>query len=366
MDPRPAILTLAEPLGVAPPDPQVPSLAHRIFFGRFGFRAGWGIAIFLAIASLLTVVSGLAALGVTGQLKPFLAVGAQAHAHPGAPKPHFEIAFTPAVVIANDGINFCGLFAMCWVFSKAERRRLGSYGIGSQRFSDFFPGAFWGLASLSTLVLILHSLHLLYFDALLLHGPAIFLFGLKWLIALLFVGLSEEYQLRGYLQYTLTRGALGLSEKISPQRARLIAFWISATVLSFLFGALHLSNEGENVIGITQVVVVGFVFSYALWRTGSLWWSIGWHMAWDWAQNFLYGVPDSGNVSVGRLFQTHISGKPLLSGGVDGPEGSLFSVPILLLVIVIIRFTTRPGVQPPFEQIPPGNALPPELPVVIA
>jgi hypothetical protein len=72
-------------------------------------------------------------------------------------------------------------------------------------------------------------------------------------------------------------------------------------------------------------------------------------MAWDWAQSFLYGVPDSGNLSVGRLFQTHTAGTPLLSGGVDGPEGSVLCIPVLLIVVLIVRFTTRPGTQPPLE-----------------
>jgi membrane protease YdiL (CAAX protease family) len=88
-----------------------------------------------------------------------------------------------------------------------------------------------------------------------------------------------------------------------------------------------------------------------LFRTGSLWWAIGFHMAWDWAQSFLYGVPDSGNISVGRLFQTHFAGKPLLSGGSDGPEGSLFCIPIFLLMLLVIRFTTKRGELPPLEQL---------------
>ena len=60
---------------------------------------------------------------------------------------------------------------------------------------------------------------------------------------------------------------------------------------------------------------------------------------------------DSGNLSVGRLFQTHFAGKPLLSGGADGPEGSLFCIPIFLLMLLIIRFTTKPGTLPPLEQL---------------
>ena len=82
-------------------------------------------------------------------------------------------------------------------------------------------------------------------------------------------------------------------------------------------------------------------------------------MAWDWSQSFLYGVPDSGLIVQGRMFATHALGNPLLSGGTDGPEGSVFCIPILLLVIAVLFFShpspqpaleTRRSVEPPMQQ----------------
>jgi uncharacterized protein len=341
-----------------PPSPSTPEPAqdmtvapkpNPIFFGRFGLRAGWSIAIFVIIVAIIVTLSGIFSLGASGQLKEMMDAHAQAQAHPHAHPVHPTVPFQPTLVIVNDGLTFLGMLGLCWFFSRGERRHLGAYGIGASRRSDFFSGAFTGLVALSALVLLLHSLHLLYFDARLLTGTALFLYAAKWLFAFLLVGFSEEYMLRGYLQFTLTRGVFGLAEKISPAHARLVAFWIAAIIMSLLFGVLHLGNSGENALGIGQVVLFGLIFSYTLWRTGSLWWGIGFHMAWDWAQSFLYGVPDSGNLSIGRLFQTHAAGRPLLSGGVDGPEGSVLCIPVLLLVALAFRLTTRPGTQPPLE-----------------
>jgi uncharacterized protein len=42
------------------------------------------------------------------------------------------------------------------------------------------------------------------------------------------------------------------------------------------------------------VVLVAMVFCFSLWRTGSLWWAIGFLAAWDWSESFLYIVPGSG------------------------------------------------------------------------
>ena len=104
--------------------------------------------------------------------------------------------------------------------------------------------------------------------------------------------------------------------------------------------------------------LAGMTLSYTLWWTGSLWWGIGWHMAWDWAQSFLFGVADSGNISEGRLFVTHPTGNPLLSGGADGPEGSVLVVAALAVTVVLCRYTARRGVQPSLEREdpqPPGR-----------
>ena len=349
-----------DPTQEAPVTFPPPAQEHSLFFGRFGFRAGWGIAIFLVVVVILTLISGICAIGATGHLKEVINAQAQAKTHPNLPKPHLTIDFSPIFVIASDGILFFGMLAYCWLVGRAERRPLASYGIGKGRVADFIPGAIWGIVSMSALVAILRSLHLLVFDGRVLHGAAILGWGAAWLLAFLLVGFCEEYEFRGYIQYTLMRGVWGIGERLAPSNPHAAAFWIAATIMSLTFGGLHLLNGGENLFGISQVFCIGMVFSYALWRTGSLWWGIGYHALWDWSQSFLFGVPDSGSVSVGRLFITHPTGKPLLSGGTDGPEGSLFAVIFVLLTILAIYLTTSPGAKPSPEQISLPDTLPPD------
>jgi len=340
------------------------SSAHGIFIGRFGLRAGWGIAIFVPLFLIFTLILGVGVLAARGKLKENIAKMQQANAAQktpsGAPaaKPQGSSPeMTPKFMVLSEGVQFVALGLAAWVLSRIERRRLAVYGIDRSNLRDILPGAFWGLAALSFLVALLRGFHLLVFDGRALAGAAILVFGAKWLLVFLLVGLLEEYTIRGYIQYTFTRGVFGVAERLSTTRTRTIAFWIAAFFMSTVFGALHLGNSGENRMGIVMVFLAGIVFSYALWRTGSLWWGIGFHMTWDWAQSFLYGVPDSGALSTGRLFHTHPVGNILLSGGSDGPEGSLLVIPILLLVLVVLRFT-RAGEQPPLSPLD----LPEELP----
>ena len=58
--------------------------------------------------------------------------------------------------------------------------------------------------------------------------------------------------------------------------------------------------------------------------TGSLWWAIGFHAAWDWGESYFYGTSDSGLMARGHLFGEHPVGKLLWSGGgftTDSPAG---------------------------------------------
>ena len=110
-------------------------------------------------------------------------------------------------------------------------------------------------------------------------------------------------------------------------------------ILSFLFGLGHNKNPGESPIGLLPAGLVGMVFCLSLWRTGSLWWAIGFHAAWDWSQSFLYGVADSGAMVQHHLLAAHPVGKPILSGGATGPEGSIYIVAVLGIVSLIILVT---------------------------
>jgi membrane protease YdiL (CAAX protease family) len=332
--------------GATPPTPP-PSAATRIFFGPFGLRAGWSLLLYIAIlaASVLAIRFIHDKIAHPPSHKPIHASSTQA-----SPKPDDSIPQPVRGMITQEGIVFAALFLISWLLSAIERRRLAVFGLGGTRsLSRLATGALWGLIAMATLVGSLRIFHLLSFDALLDHGPSILVWGAAQLFAFLLVGLLEEYLFRGYLQFTLTRGMVGLAKRISPTHARSIAFWIAAFLTSVLFLLAHTSNGGETPLGLISVFLAGMIFVIALWRTGSLWWAIGFHTTWDWSQSFLYGVPDSGGLIQGRLFATHPLGNPLLSGGTVGPEGSLLLIPVLSLILIVI-FRTHNSPQPPLEQ----------------
>ena len=233
-------------------------------------------------------------------------------------------AFPPTAALLVEGLNFLVVALISWIMSKIERRPVSVYGFGDQRkLPHFFAGLGWGIVCLSLLVLTLRTTGLMVFDGRLLFGPDVLRYGALWLMVFLLVGLFEEYFTRGYVQYTLTRGLAGLYQWIFKTRhSAALGFWTSAVIFSILFGLGHTNNPGESPLGLLSAGLAGMVFCFSLWRTGSLWWAIGFHTSWDWAQSFVYGVPDSGLLAQHHLLASHPLGKPILSGGTTGRKAA--------------------------------------------
>jgi len=328
----------------APPPPK-PSPLRTIFFGPLGLRAGWSLLLFVL---LIAAFFGAIWLSVHLYIVHHPALRAsmqqkQQKAAVAAPMP-------PQNILLSHGVPLALFLLASWVMTKIERRRFGVYGLGGvQRLPDCLKGLLTGLLSLSLLVGLLWANRALVFTGFDTTGGTALLDALLWLAGFALVGVGEEYVFRGYMQYTLARGLSGLG--------RTLGFWIAAVLLSGLFLAGHVANPGESPVGLLSVFLVGGVLAYSLWRTGSLWWAIGFHTAWDWAQSFLYGVADSGLVVKGHLLVSHPQGNLLISGGTTGPEGSLYIVPVLVMVALTVHATT-PRREPP--ALLPETALQPE------
>ncbi len=312
----------------APPPASRHSL-HRVFFGPDGLRAGWSLLLFVLL---------VAATGFTLRF-------AITHLHhvPKTPQSTGQQLLSPRTMAISEMILFAVVLIPSFLMALIERRPFGCYGLRSARMlPDFLAGLFWGFTALSLLVGALFLTHGIALDGILLRGASAFLLASKWGLVFLFVGLFEEFFFRGYLQFTVGRGVSGMVRHFAPNNphAPLIGFSVSAFLLSIcLFIGAHTGNGGENFLGLSIVGMAGAVFAFSLYRTGTLWWAIGMHAAWDWAQSYFYGTPDSGNLAAGHLLASHPLGAKLLSGGADGPEGSVLAIPTLLLLALVIHLT---------------------------
>ncbi|MGA2849080.1 MAG: CPBP family intramembrane glutamic endopeptidase [Terracidiphilus sp.] len=329
-----------------------PSRLVWIFAGSQGLRAGWSVCIFYVFYKALTPVLGTIALTIDPNLA--------------------KVSMSPGVGFILEIIPFLAILSGVAIVSMLEKRNILDYNLtGPRPAFHFVTGLAVGFAALSVLIGVLKLGGWLQFGAVGLSGPALFKAGALWALTFLTVGLVEEGSFRCYLQFTLTRGlnfwwalavvvgacldlvlegkgngiygvylvaALGLVPclLLELRKASGSSFWQASWVTSTLFGFIHTSNNGENWIGIFAASMIGFVFCVSVWATGSAWWAIGCHAAWDWAETYFYGAADSGNVAVGHYLTTTPAGPALWSGGTDGPEGSLLVIPVVLLILLAI------------------------------
>jgi membrane protease YdiL (CAAX protease family) len=273
-----------------------PSYVRTVFLGPDGLRAGWGLAFYVAMFYPLQFALGGVWLG------------------------NLRAGWLWSMVVDEFGVLVAAVIPAL-VLARVERRPWGAYGLpGRRAFGKlFWVGTVWGFASITLLLATMYGLRVFEVGHLAMHGGRILKFAGFWAAFFLLVGLFEEFLLRGYSQFTLTRA---------------IGFWPAAVVLSCLFGLIHIRNEGEQWPGLLAVVVIGFFFCLTLRRTGSLWFAVGFHAAWDWGETFFYSVPDSGTVFPRHLLKSSFHGPRWLTGGMVGPEGSLLCFVVIGVVAV--------------------------------
>ena len=294
----------SEPADWLPPAP-VPKTG--MLLGADGLRAGWRLLIFVAL-----LVGCMFSRGLLPRLTHY------------SPQ-----SFRNAIALA-DAMLFSSALIASGIMGRFEKRPWADYGLPLRGAcgARFWEGSLWGLISLSVLLLMLHVSGNFDYGVAMLPGAAIIRSAVFWGITFLLVGLAEEYTFRGYSLFTLTMG---------------MGFWPAAIMLSFLFGLVHLDNPRESWLGAVMAGLIGLFFCFTLRRTGSLWFAIGAHTAWDWAETFLYGVPNSGQVAPGHLFSPKFHGSRWLTGGSVGPEGSVLALAVVALMFLAFHFRFRPA-----------------------
>jgi len=285
---------------IAPAQPRR-FLLESIFLGPNGVRAGWRAALFVALFLLFVSLGGsalrLLRLSVPGPI-------------------------TPSVLGTQEGLAAICAIVAALIMSRLERRRFGDYGMPvTQAFGkNFCLGAVWGIAAITALMLVIRAFGGYSFGMVDLSPSGVVRYALEWAAVFCLVGIFEEFFFRGYLQFTLSSG---------------MGFWPAALLLSFAFGAVHLRNPGEGPVGALSVFVIGMFLCFTLSRTGTLWFAIGFHAAYDFGETYVYSVPDSGFVMPGHLLASSFHGPAWLTGGTVGPEGSVFDFVIMAIAFVV-------------------------------
>ncbi|HEV3483572.1 MAG TPA: CPBP family intramembrane glutamic endopeptidase, partial [Candidatus Acidoferrales bacterium] len=128
-----------------------------------------------------------------------------------------------------------------------------------------------------------------------------------------------------------------------------IGFWPATTVIALIFAAEHyFFKQGENIWDVITLVSLSMLLSYTMLRTGTLWFAVGFHIAFDYMQLFVIGTPNGSQFPVGRLLDVRFNGPAWLTGGVLGTEASFLMYPAIALLWLYVwrRYHANPPLQP--------------------
>ena len=159
--------------------------------------------------------------------------------------------------------------------------------------------------------------------------------GLNWKLLIAFLicvfiqSSSEEVTDRIYLYQKLRR----------RYRNPLVAILVN----SIVFMALHIPNPGFTVIAGSQIFLVAIIFSLFVYYYDGVWVAFWFHAAWNYTQNIIFGLPNSGIVSEYSIFRLEAaSARNGLFYNVNfGVEGSIGSSLVLIVVIIVLFIINR-------------------------
>ncbi|NHO33356.1 CPBP family intramembrane glutamic endopeptidase [Acetobacter fallax] len=146
--------------------------------------------------------------------------------------------------------------------------------------------------------------------------------GLLSAVFWLCVAASEEGLNRGYAFVQLVRA---------------FSFWPAALIDCGIVMLEHATYHEETAAGILGAGLFGLVLVYSFLQTGSLWFALGLHASWKFAQNFIFGFASRDATETPSLLMCQLSDNPLLTGGSAGPEGSILILPVTVLLMALVH-----------------------------
>ena len=231
-----------------------------------------------------------------------------------------------------------GAFAVCalifWLWIRFfERRNLGSVGLSfDDRWTKRYARGFvLGLLMAAGVVYTVRLLggysveaetHLTLTDIV----PILIL-----LFAFILQAGVEELAFRGWMMGRL---------------AERYGLWVGVIGNSVLFTLMHVDSEASAALGLSGILLFtsatllfSIFLSLLVVRERSIWGAAGWHASWNWMFITWFGLPTTGiELGLTPLVADYMPAPDAavwLTGGADGPEGSVLT-PIVLLVGTLV------------------------------
>lgn len=129
---------------------------------------------------------------------------------------------------------------------------------------------------------------------------------------------------------------------------------LACAFVAILFGVAHGANENFSPLGFAVLVVTDLLLLGAFVLTRRVWLVWGIHAGWNFIQDGVFGLPNSGVASLPSWITPEVTGPRWLTGGAFGLEASAPGVvlPLAATVIVFWLALRRKQVIPPQRRRP--------------
>ncbi|MCQ2483296.1 MAG: CPBP family intramembrane metalloprotease [Clostridia bacterium] len=105
---------------------------------------------------------------------------------------------------------------------------------------------------------------------------------------------------------------------------------------SVIFSCLHLMNPGVSVIGIVNIALIGTFISLFIYYFDSFWCASAIHAAWNFTQNIIFGLPNSGNISPFSMFKLTAARDSFAYNKDFGVEATIISLIMEIVGITVV------------------------------
>ncbi len=221
-------------------------------------------------------------------------------------------------------LQFVFFIVFVWLYAKfVEKRSFASLGFfGRRKLRDYTKGVIIGLLLLSVSFIIVASSS----KANIVYS---FNFNIYSVLSILSVlgffliqGASEEIFMRGWFMQSI-------AVRHWP--------WLGILLSTLIFTLLHAANPNLNVVAIVNLFLIGIFLAILALYDENLWGACGFHSAWNFTMNSIYGVQVSGNKLTGEtLMQSNFEGNELITGSGFGLEGSLVVTTIIVIATILL------------------------------
>lgn len=216
---------------------------------------------------------------------------------------------------------FWGMFAIYCFTVKGERKYFEAFlpGKGNNRISKLFIGMLIGFA-MNAICVFGAMLH----GDITISGAQSFNVGLFILafFAVLIQASQEELESRVFFFGKLKEGGF--------------SFGAAVILSSMFFSYLHATNPSFGIIPFISIASAGVVYLLIYVYTGSIWSACGLHQLWNFTQDFIFGLPNSGNPSGMSILSSTANSSSFFYNTDFGVEGSIWCIIVHVVVAGIL------------------------------